>query len=495
MNRGSRLLSGSAWNFVGQVLPLVVAVAAIPWLIRLIGLERFGFLALAWVLVGYAGLLDLGIGRAVIRTVAAQLGAGDRPGADRHAAAGLAFLLGLGLLIGVVGLLLARWLVEAVLQVPAALQAEATAALRWLALSMPFVMLSNGYVGVLSAHEAFKRLNLVRAALSLASYALPLLLALAGAVTLPDVVATIVAVRVFGTLAFAWACHRACGFRWRPQRPEGEAARALLQLGGWMSVSNLVSPLLSQLDRLIVGALVPLRAVGVYAAPSDLTTRLMALPYALVSAFFPRASHLEPGSAQAAQALADLTRWLYLVMLPPLVVVMALAWPAMTLWLGDEIGGQAALVLQLLLPGVLMNTLAQAPATLIQAAGRPRDMALLHLAELPVFLALLWVLTARWGIVGTALAASLRLGLDALAIFALARRGGLAGAWRWGEAALPAVLAIAVLGLASPCRGWAVAVPAAVAGAGLVAAIGWRRWLHAHERARLIAFLQRRTAP
>jgi O-antigen/teichoic acid export membrane protein len=491
MSRGGRLLSGSAWNLVGQVLPLVVAVAAIPWLIRLIGLERFGFLALAWVLVGYAGLLDMGIGRAVIRTVAARLGSGERTGADSQAAAGLAFLLGLGLFIGAIGLLLARWLVHAVLQVPPALQPEATGALRLLALSMPFVMLSNGYVGVLSAHEAFKRLNLVRAALSLASYALPLVLALAGAVTLPEVVATIVAVRVVGTLAFAWACHSACGFRWRPRRPERAAARELLQLGGWMSVSNLVSPLLSQLDRLIVGALVPLRAVGVYAAPSDLTTRLMALPYALVSAFFPRASHLEPGSAQAAQALADLTRWLFLVMLPPLVMVMALAWPAMQLWLGDEIGAQAALVLQLLVPGVLMNTLAQAPATLIQAAGRPRDMALLHLAELPLFLALLWALTARWGIVGTALAASLRLALDALAVFALARRGGLAGSWRWGQTALQALLAVAVLALASPCRSWAVAVPVALGGAGLVAAIGWRRWLRAHERERLVAFVRR----
>jgi len=52
-----------------------------------------------------------------------------------------------------------------------------------------------------------------------------------------------------------------------------------------------------------------------------------------------------------------------------------------------------------------------------------------------------------------------------------------------------------VLALASPCRGWAVALPAALGGAGLVAAIGWRRWLRPHERARLIAFVQRRTAP
>ncbi len=491
MTPGHRLLSGSFWNLVGQALPLLVAVAAIPWLIGLIGLERFGFLALAWVLVGYAGLFDLGIGRAVIRTVAERLGAGDHEGARRLATAGLSFLLLLGLAVGAVGLLLAPWLVHRVLDVPPALQPEALLALRLLALSMPFVMLSNGYVGVLSAHEGFKRLNLVRAALSLASYGLPLGMALAGMVTLPAVVGTIVLVRVLGTAAFADACRRDSGFRWRPARPAAAEAHALLRLGGWMSVSNLVSPLLSQLDRLIVGALVPLREVGIYAAPSDLMSRLMALPYAIVGAFFPQASQIAPGGAEAGQALANLTRWLFLVMLPPLVVVMALAQPAMLLWLGPAIGGDAALVLQLLVPGVLANTVAQAPATLIQAAGRPRDMALLHLLELPLFLGLLWLLTARYGIVGTALAASLRLMLDAVAVFVLARLGGLAAGWRCRGAVLPGLAALVVLAAASLCRSWPVALAAALLGAGAVAVLAWRLGLRPHERERLRAFGRR----
>jgi O-antigen/teichoic acid export membrane protein len=491
VSRGGRLVSGSFWNLVGQALPLLVAVAAIPWLIGLIGLERFGFLALAWVLVGYAGLFDLGIGRAVIRTVAERLGAGDREGAQRLATAGLSFLLLLGLAVGALGLLIAPWLVHQVLDVPPALQPEALLALRLLALSMPFVMLSNGYVGVLSAHEGFKRLNLVRAALSLASYGLPLGVALAGWITLPVVVGTIVFVRVLGTVALADACRRDSGFRWRPAWPARAQSRALLALGGWMSVSNLVSPLLSHLDRLIVAALVPLRAVGVYAAPSDLMSRLMALPYAIVGAFFPQASQIAPGGAEAGQALANLTRWLFLVMLPPLVVVMALAQPAMGLWLGPAIGGDAALVLQLLVPGVLANTVAQAPATLIQAAGRPRDMALLHLLELPLFLGLLWLLTARHGIVGTALAASLRLVLDAGAVFALARWGGLAQGWRWRRAVLPGLAALALLAAASLCRSWPAALAMALLGAGVSAALAWRWGLRPHERERLRAFVRR----
>ena len=55
---------------MGLGLPLVMAVFAIPGLLTLIGSERFGLLALAWGLIGYAGVLDLGIGRATTQRVA-----------------------------------------------------------------------------------------------------------------------------------------------------------------------------------------------------------------------------------------------------------------------------------------------------------------------------------------------------------------------------------------------------------------------------------------
>ena len=63
----------TGWNLVGQLLPVVVALVTVPLLIRLLGLERFGFLSVAWALVGYASLFDFGIGRALTRAVAQRL--------------------------------------------------------------------------------------------------------------------------------------------------------------------------------------------------------------------------------------------------------------------------------------------------------------------------------------------------------------------------------------------------------------------------------------
>src|SRR5690606_30906099 len=67
-------LSHIVWNLAGLALPLLVAVVTVPHLIATLGQERFGLVALAWGLIGYAGALDLGIGRALTRMVASLRG-------------------------------------------------------------------------------------------------------------------------------------------------------------------------------------------------------------------------------------------------------------------------------------------------------------------------------------------------------------------------------------------------------------------------------------
>jgi len=65
------------WNLVGQGVPLILAVFTIPPLIKGLGIDRFGVLTLAWMVIGYFSLFDFGIGRALTKVVAEKLGGGQ----------------------------------------------------------------------------------------------------------------------------------------------------------------------------------------------------------------------------------------------------------------------------------------------------------------------------------------------------------------------------------------------------------------------------------
>ena len=82
-NNNDRLTSGrllarnTIWNLVGSGAPMLVAIFSIPILIKGLGKEQFGVLTLAWALIGYANLFELGLGRALTQLVARKIGAGD----------------------------------------------------------------------------------------------------------------------------------------------------------------------------------------------------------------------------------------------------------------------------------------------------------------------------------------------------------------------------------------------------------------------------------
>ena len=90
------------------------------------------------------------------------------------------------------------------------------------------------------------------------------------------------------------------------------------------------------------------------------------------------------------------------------------------LWLGSDFATESSVPLQILALGVLVSSLALIPYTLLQGIGRPDITAKFHLLELPIYLAIAWLLITHWGITGAATAWTLRVALDALLLFVAA---------------------------------------------------------------------------
>ena len=65
--RGRVLARNAVINLFGQGLPLAIGVVTAPAVIRGLGADRYGVLAMALVVLGYFGLFDLGLGRAATR--------------------------------------------------------------------------------------------------------------------------------------------------------------------------------------------------------------------------------------------------------------------------------------------------------------------------------------------------------------------------------------------------------------------------------------------
>ena len=72
-----RVLRNAAWNVVGTVLPMMAGLFSVPILLNGLGDARLGIFSLALGLVGFAGIFDFGLGRALTQTVAREVGKGN----------------------------------------------------------------------------------------------------------------------------------------------------------------------------------------------------------------------------------------------------------------------------------------------------------------------------------------------------------------------------------------------------------------------------------
>ena len=406
-------------NLAGQTLPSVLAVFAIPVLLSHLGVDRFGVLVLAWSLIGYFGIFDLGIGRALTQELAARLGAGETDEIPHVVWTSLIALLALGL-AGAVTIAASSGAVVEILRIPASIANETDISFKIIALSMPFVIVSAGLRGVLEAHQRFDLVNAVRAPQGLFNFVGPLLV-IPFSDNLIPVVATLFVGRVLSLAAFAWFCRVIePAFRAAPQ-PSRRAIPRLVRFGMWTTVTALADPVFSYLDRFLIGALVSAAAIAYYATPSEVVGRLTIVPASVAAVMFPTfAAAVRTKSMPAVGRHFSRSLKAILIVLFPISIVLVGTGPElMRTWLGVEFAMRSARVLQFLSIGLLANSLAHIPFALLQGAGKPDLTAKLHLIELPLYVVALFLVIPGFGIEGAALVWTGRAIADALALFVL----------------------------------------------------------------------------
>jgi len=426
LTSGRLLAKNTIWNLLGQVLPMAVAILVVPKLIHSMGAARFGVLSLAWVIIGYFSFFDLGIGRAVTKLVSDKLAVAEIEDIPSLVWTSMFLMFAFGMIGGSVLVVLSPWMCHKALNIPFDFQADAMKCFWILAVSLPITTLSSGARGVLEAAQKFRMLTVLRVPLSSYSYLGPILV-LPFSNSLFAVTSMLLIGRMIGLALHFWYCMKVMPFLTEDVVVRRSLFNPLLKFGGWLTVSNVISPIMLYADRFLISGLVSVAAVGYYSAPFDVITRVWIIPGSIVGVLFPAFSVSVNEGVDKTQLLLDRgMKYVAIIVFPIVLVAVAFAPEGLSLWLGSSFATSSVPVLRLIAVGVLVNSVAQVPFTLIQGSGFPKWTAVLHAVELPVYLIAVWILTTHFGITGTALAWLGRNVLDMIVILFMTRKLGFA---------------------------------------------------------------------
>jgi len=419
------LARNSFYNLATQIALMALGVWAIPKIVHGLADERFGLLSLVWAFLGYFSLLDLGVSRAATKFLVDSI-VRDRADEIRSiVSTSLQLTLLIGIAVSVALWMLTPWIVNSVFSVGPALQREASVSMKWTACALPIVLLSGIARAVQMAYQRFDIMNMLQGALGTTQWVGSVVLISMG-FGLTEIVVLSVAARVVTTAASFWSLRKISPHQasirlgW-----DRGTVRKLFGFGGWVTVSQVIAPLFQYMDRFLIGSLLSLSAVGYYAVPQEILSRLLVIPFSLSLVLFPALSQNEGASGMSAAQAALYQRsikYLLAFVLPITLAGLSLASDFLGWWVGPEFARSSTVVLQVLSVGFLFNALAQIPLTAVQAAGRPDTIAKFHMMEIVPTIVVAALLIYSLGLLGAAIAFTLRVVADCLLLSFAAHR-------------------------------------------------------------------------
>lgn len=417
----------TAYNIAGGLIPTVAAIFAVPYLLEHLGNEKFGVLAIIWALIGYVNLFDLGVSRSLTYEVS-KLNRSDRREVSDTILAGSTIAAGTGAIGAAIicfgsEVFTTRWL-----NIGVSIRDDVFVSLVIISFAIVPVAINTAIRGALEGLDRFASANLNRSIVGTMMFLLPVLAIEFSDASLAAASLYLLAGRVilaFVSIGQVWKELTGAEYRHRPRQGSlfadiADKIRRLLRYGIWIAITGVVGPLMTSGDRFVIVKFVNAGLMPAYIIPQEGLQKLLLLPASLFGALFPRMS------GNWDDDVLKLFWKYYKMTAVGMAVICAAAavmsYPILKWWISEEFAAQAYPISIVLCLGIWINSLSQAPYTLLHARGRPKITAIFHLIELVLYFALLIILLNLFGLIGAAYAWVLRVTLDLILLHFAALR-------------------------------------------------------------------------
>jgi O-antigen/teichoic acid export membrane protein len=402
-----RLFKNVGSGLLAQGWTVLLGFFALPILIRGLGAEQYGLLALSLALIGFAAIADLGVGRAASKFIAEDFERGEIERTQKFVKTALSVSVVMGLVGTIALLVLTPVLVQHVFNIRIAIQKEAQFVFGLTAIGLLPVLLRILFDGVLAGHHRIAFLSFTNMIANTLKVGLSVAAILAGYSVLA-IVTVNVAVCCLHAVGLGFYTVRFFGgrlqisFGW-----ENRIARQLLQLGLVSTISwTLANVVFLYADRFIIGVFLPLALVGYYNMAFDIVSKQWYVSSSVSQAFFPVFSGKSVTSQAALErSYLQATKTLAVAVTGATMFLVVFGRELLAYWISPEVAANGTTTLMVLAVGILLSCYVTIPYTAI-IAGSAKPLICVKIFGVAllihVFASLWWL--RIWGIVGVAFA-------------------------------------------------------------------------------------------
>lgn len=395
-------------NFAGTAVALAVGFFLMPFIIHRIGATAYGIWMLSTSLVGYMGLLDVGLALTLIKKSAEHLAREEKDELNKVVSTIFTMYLLIGALLGCAIFSLSFYLPQVFNIAPEDVNTFKT--VLWIiglqaALSFPMSIWS----GLIQGLQDFHISNCIAVFNHLIRAIVTVLLLLSG-FGLISLIWLGFVIAIVGWLAtMSWIRRRIPYLRIKLSRLEWIKVKDLSRFSGVMFIWGIAGRTIHQADRIIIGMFLPIASITIYEVGARINQYSRSvLLYSVLSTIMPAASELNAKDEKATLQKLYLKGTKYLLVAYTAVVVALLLFGKefIQLWMGERFEDSVWIMYALVI-GSLYQTQNVTAHVMLQGMGKLRIFTRVMIAYPIVNIILSVIFVIYWGLIGVALATTL----------------------------------------------------------------------------------------
>lgn len=375
-----RSANNAAYSVADYLVSPILMILATPFLASRLGLEQYGIWMLANALVGTMGVFNMGLGDATIKYVSSYRAKMDQAGVMRVIRSTLTIYGLLGGIIGAFTFWSAPRLVHYVFKIEPIYHMLAVHAIQLAGIGLVVRSIDSVFVSILRGLERYELTARVTMVVKMATVGSAVGLVAFGYGVVAILLATIT-LTIIGAMAQAVICRNlVSGFSIWPII-DGVALHEIFSFGIYSSIQGIGGMIFSQVDRLIIVALLGPRQVAYYAICIQLAQQIHSLIAAGFNFIFPLMSSMfESTGAKGLKRIYE--KCLILNVLFAILLAFPLIFfgrPILTIWMGADFAKESYVLLAILSVAFCLVSINVVPHNALLGLGKVRFLAITNL--------------------------------------------------------------------------------------------------------------------
>lgn len=349
MSHHKKLSINALSNLFRYLTYVVVTFLLTPITIRCLGESAYGLWVVVLSVVGYAGILEMGVQTAVVKLVAQYHGANDAKSLNQVVGAALAFFTGVGLLVATVFWAILPLFIDLMVADPSGRE-TVRQLLIILGINVVFVFPTYVFSGMVYGFQVYHLKNLIDVVSVIVNAILVYLLLIKG-----YGIFALATVKVFGDVVSLAALYLLSRKVFPQLRLSflgigKERYKEIFSLGGKIFSSATMVRIAANGEPLIISYALSNAATAVFSIPKRLIDYVKEISWSLTTGFMPMFSQLygKSDTEGIRRIYLQYTRYLVMLLAPILAAVAVYGTPFISLWIGDTFAAKGKTLVLLL---------------------------------------------------------------------------------------------------------------------------------------------------